>query len=202
MNSKGKRTVLKQTVHYLDFNDQPQTEDLYFHLTRSDVMENLLPMLPRLEAFQAKAMAAGDRNLTPEEVLEFLQILKVFIGDSYGIRDEDGKHFRKKINGVNVYDDFRDSAAYDAFLMSLFEDLEKANKFLTGILPKSLLEQIAQETANGQNVETIKTGGELNATSEEVPAYIRENREPTQRELASMSPDQLQEAFRRKIQQQ
>lgn len=191
--------MLKQTVTYTDYNDEQQTEDLYFNLTKTEVAENLFDLLPRIEAF-AKATDGPLRELSNDEVKEMLDIVKVLIKASYGERSPDGKYFRKS---EQIYTDFTQSAVYDKFVFDMFEDVEKANNFMIGIMPKDLREsEEVQAAVNGRPVQTVKTGGELNAVQEEVPAYIRENREPTQQELAAMSPKELQEAFRRKVARQ
>lgn len=184
--------MLKQTVTYTDYNDEKQTEDLYFNLTKTEMMD-LLDLLPRMEAFTAST-AGQERDMTPAEIKEMLAIIKQLIEKAYGVRSADGKHFRKS---EEIFNDFAQSAVYDAFVFNLFEDLNNANNFMVGIMPKDLLAQVQKETG-AQGVETIQTGAALNGTKEEVPAYIREDREPTRAELAAMSPSELQAAFRRK----
>lgn len=184
--------MLKQTVKYTDFNDREVEEVLYFNLNKTEMVD-FLPMLPRLERMAA-AIQGNDRELTNAEIKEMLDIIKSFVAASYGERSEDGKYFRKS---PEIFADFKASAAYDAFLFSLFEDVNKGNKFLEQIMPKDLAQAAAQEATRG--IETIVTGGELNATTADVPAWIREERRPTAKELETMSQDQLREAFRSRM---
>jgi hypothetical protein len=184
--------MLKQTVTYKDFNDQEQTEVLYFNISKPEMVD-FLPMLPRLVAMQ-QIIEGPDRELTNTEIKEMLDIIRTFIAASYGVRSEDGKYFRKS---PELFADFKDSGAYDAFLFSLFEDVQKGNKFLQEIMPKDLAEEAA--AAAQSPVETITTGAELSAVEEEVPAWVRENRRPTPKELQGMSPEQLRDAFRRQM---
>jgi hypothetical protein len=201
--------VLKQEITYKDFDGNPQTEMLYFNLSKTEMVD-LLDLQPRLEKW-LKITQGEQRNLTTAEVQDLLGIIKLLIEKSYGERSDDGKRFRKS---PEIFADFKDSAVYDAFLFGLFEDIQLGLSFMVGILPQDLVDNESlqqaqqafeqsqqprvQEVPIPNNVATV--GGELSTVKTEVPAWIRENRDPTQKELANMSREELAEAFRRKNQ--
>lgn len=200
--------MLKETIKYEDFEGEEQTETLWLNITKTDSV-NLLTLIPRMEAWE-KQTSGPARELTAEEIIEMVAIVKELVHAAYGVRSEDGKLHRKS---PDLLADFQASAVYDAFIMSMFEDPNKANNFMAGIMPKSLraeMERAIAEAGGQESVEVIDGRitnveklpvvgtGELNHTEEEVPAWIREDREPTPAELKSMSREQMMEAMARK----
>lgn len=174
--------MLKKTITYTNFNDEEKTEDLYFHIRSSDSGE-LLELREDFEKW-AKITSEPERELTPSEIKEMLDLTKTLIEMSYGVRSEDGEHFYQ---GEQYLADFKSTAAYDAFLFSLFENSGAgADEFILGIMPK--------EFANVVDAQLPA----LDHTKKEVPAYIREDRDPTDKELRSMNSEELRVAFQRK----
>jgi len=146
--------MLKKTIQYEDFNGTNQTENLYFNVSKSELTDHL-ELVDEVEGLQA--MIEGEpRELTTEEVRRLLDLVKKLIKMSYGRRSEDGSRFRKN---DEIWEDFTASAAYDAFLMSLFENPEEAVSFIVGIMPGDLIEQAQKETGiqlDGRPVETVE----------------------------------------------
>lgn len=138
--------MIKKTVSYKDYNNKPVTEDLWFHL-KVDTLTDNLALSDRLEALQ-ELFEGEKRELTTAEKQEILDVVKVFINLSYGVRVENGAKFRQR---PELVDDFRDSAAYDAFLWALFQDPKGAMSFLTDVMPADLVEQAkkAEEAQGG-----------------------------------------------------
>ena len=188
--------MLKQTISYTDYNDQPKTVDLYFNLTKIEATD-LFDLLPKMQHFVDITQGA-QRDLTMEETKGMLEIIKALIQLSYGKRSDDGELFEKT---PEIFNNFKSSAAYDEFVFGLFEDVEVLNNFVAGVMPRGLIEKAEALTNVDLPNGDVEVGGELNATVKEVPAYIREDRNPTQKELSAMSNEELQEAFRRKISQ-
>jgi hypothetical protein len=137
--------MIKKTITYTDFNDQERTEDLYFHIKKSDLLDNL-DLKTSLQELQDRMTAEGrtEENLTEEEIYMMLRLVKRLLCLSYGIRSEDGLKHRQS---PTIWDDFKDSAAYDAVLFQLFQEKGEAMDFLTGVMPKELLAQAEAELA-------------------------------------------------------
>lgn len=194
--------MLKKTITFEDFNEEKQTETLYFNITRTEG-EKLIDLQPRLQKWLDTDR--GDRTeLTIEESREFFNIIKELVKVSYGVRSEDGKHFRKS---PEIFADFESSAMYDAVLFSFIQRPQEALGFMVGILPKGLDDEALTKARNALNdfQNETKTVVELPqpAIADAVdmdtrPPWVKEDREPTKAELTSMTPDQLQEAFRRR----
>ena len=135
--------MIKKTITYTDFNDDTVTEDFYFHIKKSTLVENL-DLKDTLQKLQDQ-LTAEDRtveNLTEEEVMQLLGLVKRLMQLAYGIRSEDGKQHRQS---EEIWNDFKDSAAYDAILFQMFQEKGQALAFLSGIMPKDLMEEAEAE---------------------------------------------------------
>jgi hypothetical protein len=177
--------MIKKTITYTDFNDDTVTEDFYFHIKKSTLVENL-DLKVTLQKLQDQ-LTAEDRtveNLTEDEVLELLGLVKRLMELSYGIRSEDGKQHRQS---KEIWDNFKDSAAYDAILFQMFQEKGHALAFLGGIMPKDLMEEAEAELrkqpqdrlpkhapAKTESVETVSAPDESPAT--EITEEDREER--------------------------
>lgn len=180
--------MLKKTIIYTDYNNEKQQEDLYFNLTRTEIID-LIDLQPRLEAWQ-KMLSGEERDLTTEEVRELLSLIKLLIEKSYGVRSEDGRRFMKS---DDLFTEFKQTAVYDEFVFGLFRNGGTAAiEFLTGIVPADLLDNEPESTT--------KTVELPQPSHDDIPAWVREDREPTPKELTSMSQDQLRDAFMKRSQ--
>lgn len=128
--------MIKQTIQYTDFNGEPASETVYFNLSKADMTDHLDFMddykeLEQIFAGEVKELTRGDTML-------LLKFIKSIMKLSYGVKSADGKRFQKS---EELWNEFTETAAYDAFLFSLFSEPEKANDFLMNVFPKDLLEQ-------------------------------------------------------------
>ncbi|UVK59339.1 hypothetical protein SEA_PHEROBRINE_56 [Gordonia phage Pherobrine] len=126
--------MLKQTVKYTDFDDNESMETLYFNLTKSELADNM-NLEDELEKLQQDFTGMSGRKLKTEEIQRVLDLVKLFMRLSYGVRSEDGKRF---IKTPQIWEEFTQTAAYDEFLFGLFQDPQNAFNFMVGILPKDL----------------------------------------------------------------
>jgi hypothetical protein len=128
--------MLKKTITYKDYNGDEQTDVLYFHLNKTDMVE-LMWLLPKLQAWYDK-VRGPERDLTMEETLQFYEIMKTIIEHSYGERSEDGREFAKS---AEIFAKFKQRAVYDAFVMSLFENPENGMDFMVKVFPEDLVKK-------------------------------------------------------------
>lgn len=209
--------MLTDIVSYEDFDGNPHTETLYFNLSKTDVAANL----DLVDDFQAMMdiFSEDQRDLTTPEKQKVLDLIVRVMSLSYGIR-KDSNHFEKS---PELWVEFKQSAAYDSYLWSLFENIEKANLFILGVLPSKIVEEAKRQVESGELVlpgtvvdsppvsndtNDIPDSSELETPVDETgpveddtrPAWIKEDREPTKAELTSMSREQLIEVTQRKLQ--
>lgn len=140
--------MIKQTIQFKDFNDQPVTEDLHFHLSVDTITDNL-DLVDEFESLQE--MVSGEpRELVTSEKQRILDLVKRIIRLSFGKRSEDGKRFQAGVRYPEIWADFQDSGALDEFLWQLFQQPEKAMTFMGDVMPKDMVERArAQAETDG-----------------------------------------------------
>jgi len=138
--------MLKQTITYTDFNGTPRTEDLYFNLTEFELVE--------IQSDSEKGIQADLQDaIRDKDLRRLLAFIKMLVNKAYGIKSEDGKHFEKS---PEILQRFQNSALYSDLLLNLFEDEgTRAEKFITGLMPKEL---IARATAKAQGQGGVPEG--------------------------------------------
>lgn len=175
--------MLKKTITYPDLDGNNVTEDFYFNLSMAEVAE--------MELSQKGGFVEHlESIIEAEDGAEIIKTFKMIITQAVGRRSEDGKRF---VKSQQITDEFMQTEAYSQLFMDLVTDGAAAAAFVEGIVPKNLESEIAKRKPV-ENVQ-LPDGG---TPQSEAPAWIREDREPTEEELRSMSREELQEVFRRK----
>jgi hypothetical protein len=157
--------VLKKTISYKDFNGDPVTEDLFFHLSQAELVE--------LEVgFQPDGLAvAMQKMLDAQDGKAIVSTFKDIVLKAYGKKSSDGKRF---IKNSLIREEFESSKAWETIFMELVTEPDKMNEFVIGIIPAEL---VAQTEELAQKVETKPaarhmTMAEVKALSEDdVEAY-------------------------------
>lgn len=117
--------MYSRKVKYEDFDGNQQEETLYFHISKAELYD----LESKEETSFSKMLIELGNNLDGAKIVS---TFKTLIIKSYGIKTEDGKHFKKS---PSIVEDFIYSAAYDQLFTELMEDPEDALKFLAAILP-------------------------------------------------------------------
>ena len=127
--------MIKKTITYVDFDDVERTEDHYFNLTKSELME--------MDFSATGGMDRMIRNIIDaKDTKRLIELFKDIILKSYGEKSLDGKSFVKVRDGHKLADDFAQTSAYDALFMELATDDKAATEFITGVIPKKLAEDL------------------------------------------------------------
>lgn len=191
--------MLKRTIKYTNFNDEEKVMEAYFHLGKADITR--IAANPEFLRVMEKASSEKDTKTMLEKIEELVRL-------SYGVRSEDGERFVKT---REVQDAFIQSAAYEEFLADLVTgDGTNFTKFLQGVFPPKLMEQLRQRVKDGEMKDPFaelenpvsNTGVPLEPTYAEQaeaprPAWLAENRVPSKAELMAMSNEEMVEAFRK-----
>ena len=119
--------MFKKTITYTDYNGTERTEDFYFHLNKAEIIEMEASTDGSYGEMLKRIVAAKDGPT-------IMKTFKEFILKSYGIKSEDGKHFRKS---EEISKDFEQSEAYSELFMEICTNADAASAFITGILPLS-----------------------------------------------------------------
>lgn len=124
--------MYKTTVEYEDFNGEKKKRTLYFNLSQSELTELKYESNGALEEKIIEIVGTKDRS---EMMLLFTKIIKM----AYGEKSEDGEYF---IKNEDVYNRFKYSNAYDAFIDTLISNDDELANFIKHTLPKKLSEQV------------------------------------------------------------
>ena len=117
--------MLKKTITYTDYNDVERTEDFYFNLTKSELVEMEL-------STEGGLMSKLERLSGDPDGVEIMKIFKDIILKSYGEKSSDGKRF---IKSEEISEAFSQTEAYNILFMELVTDAEKAAEFAEAIIP-------------------------------------------------------------------
>lgn len=130
--------MLKKTIEYSDFNGTQRKEDFYFNLSKAEVMEMEMSKKGGLAEEIQRIVAAQDAPA-------IIQVFKELILKSYGVKSPDGRRF---IKSQEIRDDFEQTEAYSILFMELATDADAAAKFVNGIVPADMSQEIAAGKAN------------------------------------------------------
>lgn len=191
--------MLKKTITYEDYDGNEVTEDFYFNLSKADLVKLELSET-RFGGFSELLQRIVDSEDGNEIVKHFQQIILL----AYGKRDPDNP--KRFIKSDALSEEFSQTEAFSELFVELSTDAEAGAKFVNGIVPKGMVSNTDGE-GKSETVELPTAPPVLEASKEATPvsseedsrpAWIREGREPTSKELTSMSREELMDAMRRK----
>lgn len=135
--------MIKETITYVDYNDNERTEDFYFNLTKAEITKMELSVKGGLTGMINRIIATQD---TPA----IIEIFEDLIKRSYGVKTPDGRGFRKTAEDLEA---FMATEAYSQLFMKLATDSDAASRFVNGIIPADMAKQVAAEAAKqGVNI--------------------------------------------------
>ena len=185
-NTKAGR--YKTPLIYKNGDDVKVNKTLHFELDPIEFMDwaiNNRFEANELQAGLAEIQAAGlekkDRDLTQDEVATMLNIIKVLVQLSAGKPSEDGEYFIKDKNWTSSY-------AYRGFRTFLLEKPKEMNEFLGQLLNNNIMEEFSKKLAKAnedQPEEPAKSGANTLSDEELQQAY----RERIQSKVDSSTPD-------------
>lgn len=142
--------MLKKVIKYIDLEGNPREEEHWFHLSKPKLVELQLSQQGGLEEYLRKIIKTNDNT-------KIVPLFRQIILMSYGEKSPDGKTF---IQNDQLSLAFEQTGAYDELFMELFTDGEAAGKFVNGILPKDLSDQVEkmqkEQKIENSNLEVIK----------------------------------------------
>jgi len=175
--------MIKQTITYKDFNDVERTEDFWFHLDKADILKLHAMRKGGMKAYMEDIVKADDNE-------KILEVFDMFILKSIGKRSEDGRQF---LRTEEIRQEFMSTGAYSEFLFSLAGNADEGAKFVNGIRPAGLEEELKNWSPQGV-VEPPATDPVLADTStndaevKEVPVQIKWS-DFTKQQLLEMPQD-------------
>ena len=144
--------MFKKTVTYEDWNGESVTEDFYFNLTRTEILEMEYSLRPG-QTFTELVTSLMETKDTGE----VLSLIKEIVLASYGRKSADGKRF---VKNAEIREEFEQSMAFDEIYIELASDSSMAADFVNGIMPKALQDQLGPDPKKAllDKAEEIKAG--------------------------------------------
>ena len=137
--------MIKRTINYTDFDGNQRTEDMYFNMTRSELIAFSFDMPESItdaanNGQNVNLEEAGAKLIEKMGISGIFNFIKDLVFKSYGKKSEDGRRF---IKSEQMATEFTQTLAYDEFLIDLFSDDKKASEFINGIIPADMAKQIS-----------------------------------------------------------
>lgn len=130
-----------ETIKFEDYNGVERVEKHYFNLNKTEFLKFL----------------STDEGYTIDQKLDMLaeqrkgraviEIIEQLVDISYGRKSLDGRRFEKDDQILKA---FKETEGYSEFFYELVTDADKAAKFVTGILPKKLMDEVRAELEKGE----------------------------------------------------
>lgn len=128
--------MLKKEITYIDYNDEKRTDELYFNLSKAELLKLETRYPGGLQGYINKAIKAEDSKT-------LYDLFETIIELSYGVKSDDGKRFIKTKEQTEA---FMQSEAFSELVMEIITDADAASAFISGLLPKDM-QQAALEAA-------------------------------------------------------
>ena len=125
---------------YEDFNGEQVTEDLYFNLSKAELLEM---------NFHAKGGIVNyiESMLNARDIEEIANFFKLILVKAYGEKTPDGKHFMKS---PEIAQNFQCSVPYSELYTKLSTDSDAAAEFINSVIPKDLVAEYKKAEAEGR----------------------------------------------------
>lgn len=144
--------MIKKTIKYIDIDGNQAQEDVYFHLYKSELMglvsEGYVDKADKLQKTINQLVSENRDNDDPAfyaVLREYTTMIKEIVNLGYGKRivDEDGKSHFVKNDKLRWY--FVGSDVYNALIDELTYDGDAAAKFIQGMFPADLINEVKKE---------------------------------------------------------
>lgn len=181
--------MFKKVITYFDYDGNKQTETFYFHMSKSDVIE----------------MAAGgdlqerlERIIGTNDNQAIFRQFKDLVRMAAGRRMPGGQTFDRSPEAKAA---LMDSPAFDELVLELCTDANAATDFVKNLIPEQMQKELRERLGTAEEKDGKDPFVTVEGNKDERPAWEREDRDPTEAEVTSMSSAELQRAFKRRIDQ-
>lgn len=118
--------MLKKKIKYVNFDNKVVTEDLYFNVSKAELMKLNLKSNGTFKDDLTKVIDNGDSKKIVETFEEIILM-------SYGEKSSDGKRF---VKSDEIKENFKNSAAFDELFTQLLSSEDGCALFVKAIFPK------------------------------------------------------------------
>ena len=139
-----------EKITYEDYNGITRTEEHYFHLSKAEFMKFLTTNGDYTIDQQLQRLSDERKGR------EVIEIIEHMVDISYGKKSLDGRRFEKS---PEILKEFKETEGYSEFFFELVTDANRAARFVAGILPKSLMDEVRRDL--DKNRESVPIPKEL-----------------------------------------
>lgn len=119
--------MIKKSITYTDYNGEERKEDYYFNLNRRE-----------LERWEISTPGGLDKRiqriLDKKDAPELINFFYDMLSKSYGEKTDDGRYLIKRRNGVDLFELFEQSPAFDVLYEELCENIDYAISFFNSMM--------------------------------------------------------------------
>lgn len=136
--------MLKKEVVYEDFDGETQTKVLHFNLTKAELSRMIMDEMTFGENEDDEPVNGLSERINNviarRSGKELMEMFDWLIEKSYGVRE--GERF---VKSEELFEEFTQTAAYDAFYMELLTDTDAMIEFVNGVMPKDVAERMKDD---------------------------------------------------------
>lgn len=138
--------MYKETIVYNDFDGNERTEDAYFNLTKTEMIEFAFELPDGVSDAVDKDVKDMDENKAASKIANMLgkkgiyYFMKDLILKSYGVRKEDGRRFEKS---EQIRTEFSQTMAFEAMMDKFMSNDIAAANFVKAVIPANVADKIS-----------------------------------------------------------
>lgn len=136
--------MLKKTITYTDYNGNDQTEDCYFHLNRTELMDIALDLPDGIVDSSDDAKEVSMHLVDKLGTKGLFEFIKNVVKKSYGIKSADGRRFEKS-DAITL--EFTQTPMFDQIMTEFTTDDEAAANFINAVIPADFINKSLDKTA-------------------------------------------------------
>lgn len=175
--------MFSKLIEYEDFNGEKTSKVFYFHVSKAELLELAAGGNEMLERIK-RIIASNDGKAILKEFRELIWL-------SAGVRSEDGQRF---IKDDAAKAQLFESPAYDQLLLELCTNAEASAAFVQQLIPEKMQKDMQEQLTKQASTDAVDPFKQP-AQDDPRPLWMKEERNPTDRELMGMSKDELRLAF-------
>lgn len=122
-------------INYTDYNGVERSEDFYFNFSKAEILDLEMKtpggIKDRLETLVQR-----------QDTAALVDFFRSMILSAYGEKSPDGKRF---IKSPALSEAFSQTEAFSNYYIMLSTDANEASKFVNGLFPEKILDEIANE---------------------------------------------------------
>ena len=129
--------MLKKTITYTDYDGIERTEDFYFNLTQTEIMEMFASLHDEADPSIANRPLDDMIHdiINAKSSSELIKTFKQLINKAYGQKSSDGRRF---IKSEELTTEFNQTEAFSKLFMELATNDEAAADFVNGIVASAI----------------------------------------------------------------